>query len=179
MKSIRAVAAAAAWIMVSFAALGEPAGTDPFTIALPEGFGAFATQSQKAQSPEGTIEATNWISKAPSGEAVVVTVSKMPGPIGDAEKAFAGTRDSLLKSLGATLDSETKVEGATATTDLAFRSSGAFLRSRMMVSGDMLVQVLYVGRSEEQRAGAAVTKMFESFAIASSDAQPTVPVASE
>jgi hypothetical protein len=179
MKFTRAVAAAAVLSMMSFAAPAESVKTDAFTIVLPEGFGAFATQAQKAQSPEGMIEATNWISKAPSGEAVVVTVSKMPGPIGDAQKAFAGTRDSLLKSLGATLESEAKVDGAHAATDLSFRSAGAFLRSRMIVNGDKLYQVLYVGRSEEQRAVPAVAQMFESFAIASADAAPPVAGASE
>lgn len=176
MKHIKVWAAAAALVMVSAAAVAGPVKTDAFSIALPEGFGEFATQSQKAESPEGMIEATNWISKAPTGEAVVVTVSTMPGPIADAEKAFAGTRDSLLESLGATLENEQTIEAAHPTADLSFRNSAAFLRSRMLVDGDRLYQVLYVGRSEEQRAGTAISQMFDSFTIAAAPAPETPAV---
>ena len=152
--------------------MAGPVETDAFSITLPEGFGEFTTQAQSSDSPEGKIETTNWISKAPTGEAVVVTVSKMPGRIGDAEKAIAGARDSLLKSLNATLETEEKLEGEQPASNLLFKSAGAFLRSQLLVDGERMVQVLYVGRSEEQRGGAAVGEMFASFRLAAAPETP-------
>ena len=152
---------AVASLVLTVAASAGPAKTDAFSITLPEGFGEFTAQSQKTDSPEGKIDTTNWISKAPTGEAVVVTVSTMPAPITDAGKAMAGMRESLLKSLNATLENEEKIDERTA--NLLFKGSGAFLRSKLLVDGNRMVQVLYVGRSEEQRGAAAVGEIFSSF----------------
>jgi len=140
-----------------------------FSLTLPVGFGAFASQQQTVKGADGAdISTTNWVSKAPTGEAVVVTVSKMSGKILDPEKLMASTRDSLLKSLNAKLENEQKIEGAMPATVFTFRSesaSPAFLTSRLVVNNDKLYQVLYVGRSEEQRSGAAATQLFESFKV--------------
>lgn len=139
---------------------------EAFRITLPAGFAAFTSQAQAVKAAEGTIETTNWISKAPTGEAVVVTVSKMPGKILDPATLMTSTRESLLKSLNATLENEEKVEGEKPATNLMFRSaSAAFLRSRLVVDGDRLYQLLYVGRSEEQRAAGTVGQLFDSFHI--------------
>lgn len=147
-----------------------PVKTDAFSITLPEGFGEFATQAQKTDSPEGKIDTTNWISKAPTGEAVVVTVSTMPAPITDAGKAMDGMRESLLKSLNATLESEEKIDEGKAA-NLLFKSSGAFLRSKLVVDGNRMMQVLYVGRSEEQRGAAPVGEIFRSFQVETAPAE--------
>lgn len=128
---------------------------EPFTLMLPEGYAAFAKQVQTADSPEGKIETTNWVSKAPTGEALVVTMSKMPGKILDPEKMIASTRQSLLKTLGATAEGDANL----------FRSNAAFFRTEFVVDGDRFFQLLYVGRSEEQRGNAAVAKVFDSFTI--------------
>ena len=99
-----------------------------------------------------------------TGEAVVVTMSKMPGKILDPTKLFASTRDALLKSVKGTLDNEQKLGPASEV--LSFHSSsGAFLRSRLIASGDRLYQVLYVGHSAEQRENPAIAAMFDSFSI--------------
>jgi hypothetical protein len=132
--------------------------TNPFTITLPAGYGEFAKQVQTAKSPEGEIETTNWVSKAPTGEAVVVTMSRMPGKILDPGKLIASTRDSLLKSLGATLETEDE-QG------VRFSSPAAFFQARFNVVGDRFYQVLYVGRSAEQRTAPAVGQLFGSFQI--------------
>jgi hypothetical protein len=139
-----------------------------FAVTLPQGFGEFTTQSQKSDSPEGIVETTNWISRAPSGEAVVVTVSKMPAKITNPDKLITSTRDSLLKSLSATLDLEKKIEGETSTTLLQFHSekSPVFVQSQLMVEGDRLYQLLYVGRTAEQRSAPTVSNLFNSFKIA-------------
>lgn len=155
------IAAAAAALMLAPAA----AANETFDIALPQGFGEFSKQTQTVKAGEGTIEATNYIAKAPSGEAVVVTVSKMPGKILDPDKLISSTRDSLLKSLNATLESEEKLAGELPAVRLLFRSQGALMRSRLMVDEDRLIQVLYVGRSDEQRAAPAVAQLFESFSV--------------
>ncbi len=149
-------------------ALALPAAADePFRIALPDGFGALsATPAKTTAAAEGKIATTNWIAKAPSGEAVVVTLSRMPGKILDPDKLFASTRDSLLKSLNATLESEETLSGNRPSTRLLFRSEApAFLRSRLVIDGNRFFQVLYVGRSAEQRAVPAVAQIFDSFEI--------------
>ena len=167
---------AAAVVLLAVTAGAGPVKTDAFTINLPEGFGEFATQAQKTDSPEGKIDMTNYISKAPTGEAVVVTVSTMPAPITDATKAMDGMRESLLKSLNATLESEEKIEDGKAA-NLLFKGSGAFLRSKLLVDGNRMMQVLYVGRSEEQRSAPAVGEIFQSFHAAEA-AEPATSTAS-
>lgn len=161
---------AVAAVLLAVAANAAPVKTDAFSIILPEGFGEFATQAQKTDSPEGKIDTTNWISKAPTGEAVVVTVSTMPAPITDAGKAMDGMRESLLKSLNATLESEEKIDDGRAA-NLLFKSSGAFLRSKLLVDGNRMMQVLYVGRSEEQRGAATVGEIFQSFQVETAPAE--------
>jgi hypothetical protein len=135
---------------------------EPFNVTLPTGFGAFTKQTQTA----GKIEVTNWISKSPTGEAVVVTMSKFSGKILDPTKLFASTRDGLVKSQNLTLDSEEKIAGPPASERLSYHSgSNAFLRSRLIAADDRLFQVLYVGHTTEQRDNPAVAAMIDSFAI--------------
>lgn len=169
---------AVAATVFAVAAFAGPVKTDVFSITLPEGFGEFATQAQQTDSPEGKIDTKNWISKAPTGEAVVVTVSTMPAPITDATKAMDGMRESLLKSLNATLESEEKIEEGKAA-NLLFKSAGVFLRSKLLVDGNRMIQVLYVGRSEEQRNASAVGDLFQSFhaelAAAPAEVAPAAP----
>ncbi len=166
---------AAAWVAVLIAPVLMADGATPvhnssFDVTLPVGFEPFAVQTQSVKGKEGTIETKNWISKSPTGEAIVVTVSKMPKKILDPAKLLSSTRDSLLKSLSATLENEEQV-GKHAIA-LTFRSqSAAFLRSRLDVHGDELVQLLYVGRSVEQRNLPSVATLFESFRIAETRAQ--------
>jgi hypothetical protein len=173
------VLTAVAAVLFAGVAFAGPVKTDAFSITLPEGFGEFATQAQKTDSPEGKIETTNWISKAPTGEAVVVTVSTMPAPITDAAKAMDGMRESLLKSLNATLESEEKIDDGKAA-NLLFKSQGAFLRSKLVVDGDRMMQVLYVGRSEDQRNASGVAELFQSFhaeTVAEAPAETTASAA--
>ncbi|HYC89085.1 MAG TPA: hypothetical protein VEO54_07730 [Thermoanaerobaculia bacterium] len=142
-----------------------PVAGDGFTVALPSGYAAFTKQVQTTKAPEGEIETTNWISKAPTGEAVVVTSSRLPGKILDPQKLITSTRESLLKSLNATLESEEPRPGDLPSTRMLFRSDAAFFRARFTVVEDRLYQLLYVGRSEEQRAAPAVSGMFDSFHV--------------
>lgn len=154
---------------LALAADPTPVSNGSFEITLPAGFAAFEEKTQSSKGEEGTIETHNWISKAPTGEAIVVTVSTMPGKILDPEKLMNSTRDSLLKSLNATVERQEKIEGDVPATRIFFKSAGAtpvFLRARMAVRGDRMYQVLYVGRSEEQRSSAAVAGAFDSFRLA-------------
>ena len=130
------------------------AGADPFTVTLPDGYGPFTRQTQNVKSPDGDIVTTNWISKAPTGEAVIVTLSKMPAKILDPAKLTSSTRASLLKALHATEETEN-----------TFRSEQAVFRVRLTAKDDELYQVLYVGRSDAQRSAAPVASMFESFSL--------------
>jgi len=184
MEPRKAPLAAALAITLAFAA-GTAIHADeaampgnPFTITLPDGYGEFVKQVQTAKSPEGEIVTTNWISKkAPTGEAVVVTVSKMPAKILDPKKLVASTRASLLKSLGATLESQEERPGDQPASLLLFRSDAAFFRSRFVVTEKRFYQLLYVGRSAEQRQDPAIGHTFDSFHI--SDATVAVNVATK
>ena len=154
--------AAVALLVIAGGAWADDASApaaDPFTINRPEAYGEFAKQSQTAKSPEGDIETTNWISKAPTGEAVIVTVSRMPGKVLDPQKLITSTRDSLLKSLGATLETE-------ADDRILFATPNAFFQAQFEVVDDRFYQLLYVGRSTEQRTAPVVDQLFESFDIA-------------
>jgi hypothetical protein len=136
------------------------AQSDPFTVTLPAGFPAFTKQVQNVKSPQGDIETTNWVSKSPTGEAVIITLSKLPAKITDPAKLIASSRDSLIKSLNATLDSSSG-------NDALFHSSAAVFRGHLAAADDhRLFQVLYVGRTPEQRNQASVGQLFDSFKVA-------------
>lgn len=189
MKGFTQKIAVSALALLVFAALPQtvkaadatPVQNDAFSVTLPAGFAAFAQSSQSATTPDGTITTTNWVSKAPTGDAIIVTVSKMPKKILDADKLFTGTRDSLLKSLKASLDSEEKIAGDIPASSLLFHNDNAFLRARLAVNNETFYQVLYVGRTAEQRALPFVGQMFDSFhitaapAAAAATAAPAVP----
>jgi hypothetical protein len=140
---------------------------EPFNLTLPTGFGAFTSQTQTATAPDGKkTEVTTWVSKSPTGEAIVVSMSKMPGKVGDPAKLFASTRDALLKSVNGTLDSEEKLSTTPPSERLTFHNNnGAFLRSRLIAADDKFFQVLYVGHSTEQRDNPTIAAMFDTFAI--------------
>ena len=105
---------------------------------------------------------------------MVVSVSKMPAKVVDTAKLLDSTRDSLLKSVNGTIENEQNVPGDAPARNLTFRSGAAFLRARLAISGDRLYDVLYVGRSEDQRALPSIGQIFDSFQIAAPPAaQPT------
>ena len=153
-------------LVAPLAAEPTPVSNESFGVTLPAGFTAFTEQKQTTKGENGDIATTTWISKFPTtGEAVVVTMSDMPGKILDPEKMMASTRDSLVASLKATVENEQKIDGDLAFT---FKSNGAnpaYLQSRLVVAEDRLYQILYVGRSEEQRAAQSVVELFSSFKI--------------
>ena len=162
-RTVWMLALAAALTATSFARADEP--TDSFQIALPTGYGPFAKQVQKTPSPEGETETTTWVSKSAAGNAVIVAVSRMPGRILNPEKLMATTRESLLKSLGGTLESEQKRDTASPSMRVLFRSNTAFFRARLVVDDDTLYQLLHVARSAEGRQDSSVDALFGSFEI--------------
>lgn len=165
--TIRAVAGIMLALTAGAGASAQSASisNDELTVSLPPGYAEFTRQVQTTKAPEGEIETTNWISKAPTGEAVIVTSSKLPGKILDPQKMITSTRASLLKSLNATLESEESRPGELPSARLLFRSDAAWFRARFTVNDDRLYQLLYVGRSEEQRSAPAVAAIFDSFRV--------------
>lgn len=166
-QRMAAVAVACVMMTAGVAAHAEDARipNDVFNLTVPNGYGAFTKQVQTTKSPEGDIETTNWISKAPTGEAVIVTMSRMPGKILDAQKLIASTRESLLQSLGATLESEEARAGELPSSGLLFHSDAAWFRGRFTVADDRFYQLLYIGRSADQRSAPHVGAMFDSFRL--------------
>jgi hypothetical protein len=158
------------WIVLLLLTMTLPAAAgdvknEVFSIHLPSGYAEFTMQIQKSKAAEGEITATNWISKSPTGEAVVVTMSQMPGKILDPQKMMTSTRESLVKALNGSLEKEEPREGTMPSTRFLFHSDNAFFRSRLVVDDDRLYQVLYVARSPEQRESPAATELFDSFQI--------------
>ncbi|HEX3111097.1 MAG TPA: hypothetical protein VHU41_18490 [Thermoanaerobaculia bacterium] len=148
-------------LLLAGAAIAGPVSTDYFTVNLPD---AYAAPVMSTATQNG-ITTSTWIAKAPTGEAVVISVSTMPGKIEDPAKLIDSTRDSLLKSVKGTLDSEQPLTGPLPGRDLLFKSGTAFLHSRLIVSGDRLYQLLYVGRTQAERDAPAVAQMFDSFTV--------------
>jgi len=150
-----------ATLLLASAALAGTITTDLFVVTLPDVY----TPPVMSTATQNGIATSTWISKAPTGEAVVVSVSTMPAKISDPMKAMDSTRDSLLKSVKGTLDSEQPITTPLPGRDLLFKSGTAFLHSRLFVSGDKLYQFLYVGRTQAERDAPAVAQMFDSFKV--------------
>lgn len=161
-----AMAALAALLLVSTTAFA--ADTTAFTTTLPDGFPGFSAEgAQKAQGMEGTIETRPWISRASNGEAVVVTITKMPQTIQSPHATLGRTRDQLLKVFRSTLEKETSLPGVRPGSDLVFRSTdgSAFFRAQLTVINDTIYQVVYFGLSEAQRNAPQVARVFDTFKI--------------
>ena len=158
-RTARIAVGLAVAVLVPLVAAATDFATDYFGMTLPAGFAA----PVKTETTQQGIDTITWVSKAPTGEAVVVSVSKMPAKIADPVKLMDSTRDSLLKSVKGTLENEQTLSGDKPGRVIQFKTPQAFLRSRLLVDGDKLYQLLYVGRSEEQRT--AVAAMFDSFRI--------------
>lgn len=157
------VSAGSISLLVAAAAV---AAAVPFAITLPTGFQDFTNQVQKATSPQGVIETSKWIARAPDGQAVIVSISHMPGPILNPDTLIVSTRNALAKSIKANVEREEKIAGSASARRVFMHGNGAFLRLRLFTTGDRLVQLVYVARSENQRGSAAVDQMFGSFALA-------------
>ncbi len=180
MKKIT-VFAAAAIVAAGLAQIANAADAQPFQLTLPTGFGTFASKAQTAKDQNGKdIQITNWISKSPTSEAIVVTVTKMWAKIANPNLQMASMRDAVIKSVpNATLDSQQKLDGSTPAMTFDFHSGTAvFLRAKLMVKGDSMYQLLYVGRTPDERANPSVESMFQSFVINAPQASAaTAPVA--
>jgi hypothetical protein len=174
MQMTKHLMAVVAMAVLALTANAQNAPAGAFELTLPNGYAEYTTQTQNVASPEGQIETINWISRAKSGEAVIVTRSTMPGKILDPQKLITSTRESLLKSLGATLESEEPREGALPSARILFHSDAAWFRARFTVVDDRLYQLLYVGRSAEQRDAQVVGLMFDTFEVPA--AAPATPV---
>lgn len=140
-----------------------------FAVNLPEGYSEFARQTQTVQSPSGQIDQVTYVSKAADGSAFIVTYGDLSGPITDPEAAMDGGRDSLVKSLNASVESESprEIDGNPGRT-FQFSSAGEtpiFARTDLAVTGPRMYQVIFLGFSEEARQNNNVSQFFDSFDI--------------
>lgn len=163
------VAAMAAALVFPTAMLASNVENEDFAVTLPEGYSEFAHQVQKVASPSGEIHQSTWVSKGADGSAFIVTYGDLSGPITDPEAAMTSGRDSLLKSLNASLEQEREIEidGNPART-FEFSSQGEtpiFARTDLAVTGPRMYQVIFLGFSEEARQSAGVDQFFRSFDI--------------
>jgi len=163
MKSTLTFLAIALTAAAAFAAEPTPVQNDAFSLTLPTGFGQFAKTTQSVPSPGGKkTDVTTWISDSPTGEKIIVVQSKLPGKVDDAGKLFSSARDGMVNGQHLTLDNEQKVNDTTE--NLNFHAGSKYMRSRfVLVGGDTLYQVFYIGNSTEQRDNPAITSMFDAF----------------
>lgn len=151
------------------AEMGETVTTDGFSLQLPAGFSAFAKQEQKVETPSGPVNQVTYVSKLPTGQACIITYGEMSGPILDPKAMMTSGRDSLLKSLGATMESEKEFE-AEGNKGMSFVYSAStprpiFARTDMLVQGARMYQVIYLGFTAEERNSEDVAALFSSFKL--------------
>ncbi len=137
--------------------------TDAFRIDLPGGFQPFEKRTDTQKTADGEVVTSAWIAKSSTGEALIISESKMRGKILDPDKLFDKTRDALLASLKGTIEADEKSSASASARRLLFKTPGAFIRARLMADGNRLFQILYVARSSEQRQAPAVSALFSSF----------------
>lgn len=165
--SVTAFLMAAAVATVGFAQ--TPVDQESFTITLPAGFGEFARQTQTVKSENGNIQQVTYVSKGLQGNAVIVTHGTMTGKILEPAKMMESGRDSLIKSLGAKLESENKFEidgkPALSVSFTAEKPRPIFARTDLVVAGPRMYQVIFLGSSAEALAAESTKAMFQSFDI--------------
>lgn len=148
-------------------AMASEVRTNAFTIELPGDFAAFQKKADTQSSDDGKIDTTTWVSKSPStAAAVIVAVSTMPGKIANTQKLFDKTRDALVSSLHATLESDESLQQSVPSRSLLLHTETAFIRARLMATNKRLYQILYVARSREQRTDPNVETVFGSLHLA-------------
>ncbi len=151
---------------LAFMAQASEVKTSAFTIELPGDFAPFEKKATTQTTDDGKIDTTTWISKSPStSAAVIVAVSTMPAKVKNVEKLFDKTRDALVSSLHATLESDEASPASTPSRKLLLHTNGAFIRARLVATNNSLYQILYVARSAEQRADPNVGIVFGSMQI--------------
>lgn len=140
-----------------------------FTIDMPDYFGEFAKQEQKIQSADGPIIQTTYVAKAPSGEAVIVTYGAMSGKILNPDAMIDSARDSLMKSLKTSVNTENKFQSDGRPARTVFYSASAprpmFGRTDFVIDGKRMFQVIYVGGAKEGLEAQATNDMFSSFHV--------------
>lgn len=153
----------------AFAHAAERFETEAFTVEVPEVLGEFAKQEQTIQDASGPIRQVTWVAKSDDGSACIVAYSEMSGKILDPDAMMKSGRDSLLKSLNATLENERRSD-ADGAPKLSLNYSAAsprpiFARTDFLVSGQRMYQVIFLGSTPEARQNADVARLFQSFRL--------------
>ena len=157
-------------LLVLFAVMPATAATveeESFRIDLPEGFEKFKKQAQKVKSENGDIEQVTYISKDGEGDIVIVTYGQMPGVILDPEATMDSGRESLVKSLNATLAGQREIE-IDGKPGISFEYSAdkprvIFARTDLVVAGPRLYQVIYLTQTVDSLREDETEEIFTSF----------------
>ncbi|MGH9458796.1 MAG: hypothetical protein ACRD2J_14280 [Thermoanaerobaculia bacterium] len=159
---------ASAWMVAAVIAAvgsawaGTPVNEASFSMTLPDGFGQFTKQVQKDK------KVTTLVAKSDQKGVVIVSFALM-APTEDLDAFLARERDSLVKSLKATLASERSVEvdGKEALTFhyMIPAAQPMFGRADLIVADPRMYQVIYVAASEQAVNSAETTQMFSSFNV--------------
>ncbi len=168
----RRISAAAFLMTLAVAAIGfaqTPVDQESFSITLPAGFGEFARQTQTVKSENGDIQQVTYVSKGLQGNAVIVTHGTMGGKILEPAKMMESGRDSLIKSLGAKIESEKQLEidgkPALSISFTAEKPRPIFARTDLVVAGPRMYQVIFLGSSAEALSAESTQVLFRSFDV--------------
>lgn len=171
MKSIltRLALLAAVLLLIVPVASAERLSGDEFSIDLPSWCGKAQKQEQKVDSPSGPIDVVTYVAKGDNGAACIVTYSELSGPITDAETTIDSNRDSLLKQLNVNIDREKSIEvSGFEGRSISFSTAQPrpiFGRTDLVVAGDRLYQVIYIGYTAEDRQAVESSNLFGSLTI--------------
>src|ERR1700747_2097770 len=99
-RTVRIAVGLATALLTPLCAAAADFATESFGITLPPGF----ADPTKTETTQSGIVTDTWVSKSPTNEAIVISISKMPAKIADPVKLMDSTRDSLLKSVKGTLE---------------------------------------------------------------------------
>jgi len=170
MKKIAALVAGAT--LLSGAAVAETVRNDEFRLTFPNWCGGVQKQEQKVGTPSGDqLNVVTYKAAAENGAPCILSYSEFPGVITDPESTMDNGRDEFLRSLGIPAKIENqkdvKVNGQPG---LSFRFSAdqprpIFGRTDLVVSGNRLYHLIFVGFSAEQRTEAESSEFFRSFFV--------------
>lgn len=155
-------------LALPFSAAAQSQADEEFVLELPEGFSEFQRTEQTVPTPSGPITQVTYLSKSDQG-AFIVTYSDVNDQITDPGAMMESGRDSLLKSINASLEDEQEIS-LDGQPGMSFRYKAdqprpVYARTDLVVVGPRMYQVIFLGFTEEARDRADVASSFSSFRV--------------
>jgi hypothetical protein len=167
MKIVRAALAA---VLLAGTAAAATVNLDGFTVDLPAGFSEFTKQEKAIPTESGSIQNITHVSKSEGGDAIIISYSILGGKILDPEKMMAEGRDSLLKSVSGTADSEAPTQldnhPGLHVSFSAKTPRELYGRTQFGVVDERMYQLIYLTGTADRRTSPEAEQFFNSFNLA-------------